>query len=180
MMSSAGRAADIAAAPDRPFLTHHVLPAIAARGGHILFVGVRAYTEAFYSMLESCGGTCLTMDIDPQAAAFGQPGRHRVGDVLDAAALFEGQRFASIILGGVVGDGIQRRSDQLKAIDACRNLLADDGVFVLSWNDRRLHYGVLEDAFLEKLALSPENSRENRVDMLQMIAKVELVLNLRN
>lgn len=148
MMSSAGRAADIAAAPDRPFLTRHVLPAVAARAGDVLFIGVRAYTESYYALLESRGGKCWTMDYDPAALVFGQPGRHKVGDALDVETLFAGQRFRSIILGGIVGDGIHRASDQAKAIRACANMLAEDGLLVMSWNDRRLHYGVLEDALL--------------------------------
>lgn len=147
-MSSAGKDADIAAAPDRPFIKQYVLPPIAARGGDILFCGVRAYTESYYAILESGGGTCWTIDFDPQAAPTGQPGRHTIGDVLDIETLYSGRKFTTIFLGGIVGDGIHRRSDQVKAIMACAALLADDGVIVMSWNDRRLHYGVLEDALL--------------------------------
>lgn len=149
MMTSEGRAADIAAWPDRPFLTQRVLPAVAARGGQILFMGVRAYTQSYYALLESQGGTCWTLDFDPQAAAFGQPGRHCVGDALDIETLFSGQKFSAIILGGIVGDGIHRRSDQVRAFGACANMLTDDGLLVVSWNDRRMHFGVLEDALLQ-------------------------------
>lgn len=51
-------------------------------------------------------------------------------------------------MSGVLGFGVNRRSEQMSAVLACGALLADGGVLILSWNDRRLHYGVLEDALL--------------------------------
>ena len=85
----------------------------------------------------------------PAAAAFGQAGRHATSSILDVQTQFGGRKFKTIIMSGVLGFGVNRRSEQLAAILACGTQLADDGVLVLSWNDRRLHYGVLEDALLE-------------------------------
>jgi hypothetical protein len=148
-MSSAERTADIAAAPDRIFMRRYVFPDAAARAGNILFVGVRAYTQPYYDLLEAGGGTCWTIDVDPAAATFGHSSRHATASVLDVHTLNTGRDFATIILAGVLGYGVNRRSEQLAAIRACGALLADDGVLVLSWNDRRLHHGVIEDALHE-------------------------------
>lgn len=148
-MSSAGRTADIAAAPDRSFLKAHVFPHVAARGGDILFVGVRAYTQPYYDILEQNGGKCWTIDVDPGAGAYGRVGQHATASVLDVRTHFGDRRFTTIIMAGVLGFGVNRRSEQLAAIQACGALLADDGVLIVSWNDRRLHYGVLEDALLD-------------------------------
>lgn len=148
-MSSAERTAGIAAAPDRAFIKQHVFPDAAVRAGDILFVGVRAYTQPYYDVLEAGGGTCWTIDVDPAAATFGQTDRHTTSSILDAQTHFDARRFATIIMTGVLGFGVNRRSEQLEAILACGALLADDGVLILSWNDRRLHCGVLEDALIE-------------------------------
>ena len=145
-MTADERAADIAAAPDRAVLTNDIFPEIAQRGGNILFVGVRAYTADYYAMLESGGGTCWTLDIDPAAAAYGAAERHATGCIGALADLIPGITFSSIVMTGVLGFGVNRFSHQRDVIAECADALVEGGVLVLGWNGGRVHPSLLEEA----------------------------------
>ncbi len=145
-MTAAERAADIAAAPDRAVLREGIFPEVARRGGNILFVGVRAYTADYYAMLESEGGTCWTLDIDPAAAPFGAAGRHATGCIGELADLIPGVTFDSIVMTGVLGFGVNRFSHQRAVIAECADALVEGGVLVLGWNGGRVHPSLLEEA----------------------------------
>lgn len=146
MMSPAGKTADIARSPDRVLLRQAVLPEVAVRGGNVLLVGTQAYTIEYPSILESNGGTCWTMDCDPAVASFGAPRRHIVGSILDLEGHAPGIRLKTILLTGVFGYGVNRASEQVAALGACFEALEPNGFLVLSWNDRRVPSGVLEEA----------------------------------
>ncbi len=145
-MTAAERAADIAAAPDRAVLRDGIFPEVSRRGGNILFVGVRAYTADYYAMLESGGGTCWTLDIDPVAAPFGAAGRHATGCIGELADLIPGVTFDSIVMTGVLGFGVNRFSHQRAVIAECADALVEGGVLVLGWNGGRVHPSLLEEA----------------------------------
>jgi hypothetical protein len=145
-MTAEERAADIAAAPDRKVLREGIIPEIARQGGNILFVGVRAYTTDYYAMLESGGGTCWTLDIDPAAASFGAPGRHATGCIGALADLIPGVTFDSIVMTGVLGFGVNRFSHQRDVIAECAEALVEGGILVLGWNGTRVHPSLLEEA----------------------------------
>lgn len=145
-MSSAQRAADIAAAPDRAVMRDHIFPEVARRGGHILFVGVRAYTKDYPAIFEQHGGLCWTMDIDPGAADFGVPQRHVTGSVTRVHDLLHLLKFRTIVLTGVLGFGVNKFSDQLAALESCAAAIEPTGTLVLGWNDRRVHASLLEEA----------------------------------
>ena len=147
-MSAEGRAADIAAAPDRRVLRDDIFPHVARRAGNILFVGVQAYTTDYPALLEAGGGTCFTNDYDPKSAAHGVAGRHATGCVTRIADLFSGTRFETIVMTGVFGFGVNRYSHQIAALDACAATLVPGGMLVLGWNDRRVDASVLEEATL--------------------------------
>ncbi len=145
-MSSAQRAADIAAAPDRTVMRNHIFPEVAKRGGHILFVGVRAYTTEYPAIFEQYGGLCWTMDIDPEAADFGVPQRHVTGSVTRVHELLHLIKFRTIVLTGVLGFGVNKFSDQLRALESCAEAIEPTGTLVLGWNDGRVHASLLEEA----------------------------------
>ncbi len=145
-MTAEQRAADIAAAPDRAVLREGIFPEVARRGGNILFVGVRAYTADYYAMLESGGGTCWTLDIDPAAASFGAPGRHATGCIGAVGDLIPGVTFDSIVMTGVLGFGVNRFSHQRAVLAACADTLVEGGILVLGWNGTRVHPSLLEEA----------------------------------
>jgi hypothetical protein len=145
-MSRSQRARDIAAAPDRTVLCGQIFPEVAARGGNILFVGVRAYTTGYAEQLESRGGICFTVDFDPAAAKFGVVGRHATGCITDIARHFPDTMFDTIVMTGVFGFGVNRASHQLAALEACAKRLKTSGMLVLGWNDRRVAEDVLAEA----------------------------------
>lgn len=91
------RARRILSLPDRKLLAEAYLPAFAADGGTILWVGCRAYTADDYAVLERGGATVWTTDIDPEAARWGRQPRHRTGDVCEADGLFADIMFDAII-----------------------------------------------------------------------------------
>lgn len=146
MMTSAGRIADIARAPDRAVLRQAVFPEVAAEGGDILFVGTQAYTREYPALLETGGGICWTIDCDPTVARFGAQQRHIVGSIIDLGRHLPDVRFKTIVLAGVFGFGVNRRSEQIAALEACANALEPNGFLILSWNDRRVPATVLEEA----------------------------------
>ena len=84
---------DIRALPDRRVLIETYIPALARIGGRVLWIGCRAYTRQDYPALARHGAEVWTTDIDPKAARWGQPGRHRTGDVCAIDQVFAEQTF---------------------------------------------------------------------------------------
>src|ERR1700722_4036746 len=70
--------------PDRIYLTRELIPAVARRGGKLLFVGCRRYTKNYPALFGAHGADCWTIDVDLSVARWGAPERHVVGDLLDA------------------------------------------------------------------------------------------------
>ena len=124
--------------PDRAFLRQVYIPAFAAEGGKILWVGCRDYTPNCYPPLEREGGEVWTTDIDPEAEAWGQPGRHRVGDIGQAGALFPDTRFAAVICNGVFGWGVDSQAQQAEAAAALASIMRPGGRLLLGWNTDRM------------------------------------------
>lgn len=162
-MTAAQRSADIAAAPDRAVLRHDIIPEASRRAGNILFVGVRSYTLDYPTSLESEGGTCWTLDIDPAAAKFGVSGRHAVGSVTDLRALLPDVAFNTIVMTGVLGFGVNSFTEQCRAIAACAAALEPEGMLVLGWNDRRVPASLLEEAAVKWFDFRPFGALPPRV-----------------
>lgn len=127
-------------------MKEHIFPEVAKRGGNILFVGVRAYTADYPSQFEAHGGLCWTIDRDPDAAPYGVPGRHATASITDIDEIYTSGLFRSIVLTGVLGFGVNRFSDQARALEACAAALEPNGTLILGWNDRRVHASLLEEA----------------------------------
>lgn len=127
-------------------MKEHIFPEVAKRGGNILFVGVRAYTADYPSQFEAHGGLCWTIDRDPDAAPYGVPGQHATASITDIDEIYTSGLFRSIVLTGVLGFGVNRFSDQARALEACAAALEPNGTLILGWNDRRVHASLLEEA----------------------------------
>jgi SAM-dependent methyltransferase len=119
-------------------LAEAYLPAFAAEGGVILWVGCRAYTADDYGVLEAGGARVWTTDIDPDAARWGQPDRHRTGDVCEADRLFQDVTFDAIICNGVLGYGADSVEQQAQALDAMARILKPGGRLLLGWNTDKI------------------------------------------
>ena len=128
------RARKILDLPDRRLLAEAYIPALAAEGGIILWVGSRAYTADDYAALEASGGEVWTTDIDPEAARWGREGRHRTGDICDADMLFGDMTFDAIVCNGVLGFGVDAPEQQRKALKALSRILRPGGRLLLGWN----------------------------------------------
>jgi SAM-dependent methyltransferase len=124
--------------PDRTLLTDHYLPAFAAAGGRILWVGCRDYCAGYPEMLERQGAEAWTTEIDPRQAEWGRAGRHRVGDVCEADRLFADLTFDAVLCNGVLGWGVDASEDQGRALAAMAAILRPGGRLLLGWNTDRM------------------------------------------
>ncbi len=120
--------------PDRKLLADAYIPAFAAEGGKILWVGCRAYTADDYPVLEAQGGEVWTTDIDPGAARWGVQDRHRTGDICEADSFFADQMFDAIVCNGVLGFGVDAPEQQRKCLQALSRILKPGGRLLLGWN----------------------------------------------
>ncbi len=125
-------------ARDRQPLVDSILPAFAARGGNILWVGCRRYTQDYPARLEAGGGVCWTTDIDPSAEAFGAPGRHRTGDLCQAPFLFDDVAFDVILCNGVFGYGVDSPQMQRSAVAAMAEICNPGALLLLGWNTDKI------------------------------------------
>ena len=82
--------------PTRVWLTHTYLPSLS---GHILYVGVGAYTTT-YHLLTKTPTLFETIDLDPEKAPFGSPYGHHTMDFLDFHPPY---RYDHICLYGMLG-----------------------------------------------------------------------------
>ncbi|HAL06484.1 MAG TPA: methyltransferase [Brevundimonas sp.] len=138
LFSNPSTVRDIRDLPDRQALAHTYLPALAARGGRILWVGCRRYTSTDYPVLESGGAEVWTTDIDPRAARWGRSGRHQTGDICQADQIFDDLRFDTIVCNGVLGFGVDAPCDQERALTAMAAILKPGGLLLLGWNTDRI------------------------------------------
>jgi hypothetical protein len=123
--------------PDRIYLTRELIPAVARRGGKLLFVGCRRYTKNYPALFGAHGADCWTIDVDLSVARWGAPEQHVVGDILDALDYWSPATFDTIVLNGVFGFGLNAMRDQDAALRVCRHLLTADGRLILGWNTDR-------------------------------------------
>jgi len=124
--------------PARMVLVNEILPAYAACGGRILWVGCRRYTRDYGSLLERKGGECWTTDIEVSHARWGQAGRHFTWDLVLIDTLIAGGAFDSVLCNGVFGFGVDTRASQLAALKAMGRILKPGGRLLLGWNTDRV------------------------------------------
>jgi SAM-dependent methyltransferase len=124
--------------PGRIVLANQILPAYAACGGRILWIGCRRYTKGYGRLLEKCGGECWTLDIEIGHGKWGEKGRHLIGDLLAIDRLVAVASFDSVLCNGVFGFGVDSRSAQLAALEAIRRILKPGGRLLLGWNTDRI------------------------------------------
>ena len=119
---------------DRRLLEQVILPEYARRDDvrTILFVGcapcTRDYGEHF------AGRDYRTLDPDPRKRRFGA-GRHMVAALQDLDVKAPAGIFDLIVCNGVLGWGLDARSDIERAFTACHAALRPGGELVLGWND---------------------------------------------
>jgi len=124
--------------PARIVLVQEILPAYAACGGRILWIGCRRYTKKYGPLLERNGGECWTVDIESAHAKWGEKGRHFTWDLLSIDRLFAAESFDTVLCNGVFGFGVDARHAQLAALQAMGSILKPGGRLLLGWNTDRI------------------------------------------
>ena len=124
--------------PGRMVLVNEILPAYAACGGRILWIGCRRYTKNYGALLERNGGECWTVDIEPEHAKWGERGRHLTWDLITIDQLIAASSFDSVLCNGVFGFGVDTRAAQLAALRAMATILKPGGRLLLGWNTERV------------------------------------------
>ena len=124
--------------PDRKYVRDEMLPVIAATNPkNVLLVGTRRYTLDYPKRLNAPGCSVWTIDLDPDAAKFGNGAFHRVGDVCNAGTEFPGVEFDVVLANGLLGFGIDSDDDIRRFIEAMTGVLAADGYLMLGWDADR-------------------------------------------
>jgi SAM-dependent methyltransferase len=124
--------------PDRRLLREAYLPAFAAGGGRILWVGCRRYTAGYYALLESHGAEVWTTDIEPRLKRWGRAKRHRIGDICLADQLFADLTFDAVICNGILGYGVDTEAQQKQALMAMSRVLKPGGRLLIGWNTDKI------------------------------------------
>ena len=158
----AARTRHIRDLPDRQLMARAFIPAFAAEGGRILWVGCRVYTAPDYAALETQGAQVWTTDIDPEAAPYGHGERHRTGDVCEIDAVFPDMIFDAILCNGVLGYGVDAVEQQRKALAAMAAILRPGGRLLLGWNTDKIEDPLaagLPDPWFEPVAFADQPSR---------------------
>lgn len=156
------KATRIRSLPDRRMMADNYVPALAADGGRILWVGCREYTLDDYAALEAHGGEVWTTDIDASAERWGREGRHRTGDVCEADRFFSDMTFDAIVCNGVLGYGVDSPEHQRKALKALAAILRPGGRLLLGWNTDKIDDPVaagLTEAHFEPTPLGDQATR---------------------
>lgn len=130
--------ARIRALPDRQLMASSFIPALAATGGTLLWIGTRVYTADDYAALERNGATVWTTDIEPKAARWGHKTRHRPGDACAIDQVFPDIVFDAVISNGVFGFGIDTAEMQRRSLTSMARVLKPGGLLLLGWNTDRI------------------------------------------
>jgi SAM-dependent methyltransferase len=149
--------------PARIALVTEVLPAYAALGGRILWIGCRRYTRGYSTLLERGGGQCWTTDIEPSHARWGAPGRHFTWDLLAIDQLLAPESFDTVLCNGVFGFGVDTRASQLQALQAMHAILKPGGRLLLGWNTDRVEDPLTFDLVLTTFELDDPTGRGARI-----------------
>jgi len=121
--------------PDRVILDRKIIPMLIDRGAkRVLSIGVAYYNAHHPALFAKRGVELWTIDIDPQKARWGSPGRHVTGNALDLPRHLPSQSFDAVIFNGVLGDGIDDESSVNRVLTAIAAILKPRGLLVVGWN----------------------------------------------
>lgn len=119
---------------DRVILEETILPYFAQSisANKVLFVGCAAYTRRYKDVF----GTKEYWTIDPKRVKrkYGSQ-RHIVDSIAHIDRHVVKNYFDLIIMNGVIGFGLNARRDIERAIEACFEVLASQGILLVGWND---------------------------------------------
>ncbi|HET7881236.1 MAG TPA: class I SAM-dependent methyltransferase [Acetobacteraceae bacterium] len=124
--------------PDRRCLVSDIIPYVCSRRPkRVLFVGCRNYTARYPRMFARHGVEVWTIDIDPQAARWGAPGHHLIGDASALDALPQLPEFECIIFNGILGFGIDDPETVRRTFAGFSRVLPVGALLVIGWDTDR-------------------------------------------
>jgi SAM-dependent methyltransferase len=122
--------------PDRRYFEDVLLPSFAQlKPEHVLSVGTQPYCAHYGRYFNSKTSEYWTMDIEPELAHYGSPGRHITASVTDVDQHFKPGYFDVVLLNGIFGWGVNLEADQVKTLINIRKIIRPGGVLLIGWND---------------------------------------------
>jgi hypothetical protein len=115
----------------RKVLETDILPAVAARYRHVLFVGTSSYTFWYERLFRP--GQYTTIDANPAHAVWGADD-HIVAPVQEIARHRPAGTFDCIVLNGVFGFGVDDPASMRAVAEALHAVTAPGAGLVLGWN----------------------------------------------
>ncbi|MFY1853738.1 class I SAM-dependent methyltransferase [Achromobacter xylosoxidans] len=125
-------------APNRQFLERDIFGYLNNRvddstaPGRCLFLGVGEYTWHYPRLLKL---DFHSLDMDPEQARYGAPGRHLTGSATEMAAFYEPGFFDVVVANGLIGYGLNEQSGYERMLAQCHAVLKPGGLLVLGYND---------------------------------------------
>ena len=116
----------------RVYLEEQILGQLAAMElGKVLSVGCRRYTKHYGRWFRGTSTEFWTVDINPEAARWGEPGRHRVADVRGLGSTVERGEFDAVLLVGIFGYGVNDEPSMTRTVAAIHEVLAPGGILMV-------------------------------------------------
>jgi hypothetical protein len=130
--------------PDRRYMEDILLPAFARlHPSHVLSVGTQPYCSHYGKYFSANGCEYWTMDIEPNLAQYGSPGRHITASVIDVDQHFKPDYFDLILMNGIFGWGVNDQNDQIKTLTNLRKIIRPASVLLIGWNDNLMKEDVV-------------------------------------
>lgn len=156
------------ASADRQYLERELLPVLARRPDvrRVLFVGCARYTRDY----ERIFAQAEYWTIDPVRRRRRWGARRHIADRLEELGTHvPAAYFDLIVCNGVLGWGLNRRTDAEAAFAACHAALRPGGELVVGWNDIRSRNAVRPDGLqslrrFERATLGAGGSSQVRID----------------
>ena len=122
--------------PDRRYMEATLLPGFGRLNPkYVLSVGTQPYCAHYGKYFDRNNCEFWTLDIEPELAQFGSPGRHITASVIDVDQHFKPGYFDVISLNGIFGWGVNDPNDQIKTLANLRKIIRPGGVLLIGWND---------------------------------------------
>lgn len=127
-------------APSRAFMEHEILDYInrrfnqaSASSAQCLFIGLDKHNWHYNRLLHM---DFHSIDLNPRNAAYGQPGKHVVGSATELSSYYAPASFDVVFANGLIGFGLNTEAAFDQLMLECRQVLTDNGVLILGYNDR--------------------------------------------
>jgi len=96
-----------------------------------------SYTVHYGKQLTRAAIDYWTTDIDPEAANWGEKGRHIVCDVAKIDEVCPSESFDAVLLHGVFGFGVDERNEMNRTVGAIACILRPRGILLIGWNTQK-------------------------------------------